>query len=342
MKKAEKAPAACGGAHAPRRARAGRRAWLAAAALCLVPALAGAAGTYPERAITMVVPFAPGGPTDVFARILAERLGQELGQPIIVVNRGGAAGNVGVATAARAPADGYTVLFGTASMAVAPSVYPSLAYDTFKDFQPVALLGSCPALVLVAPDGPSSIGQLVAKLKAEPDKYSYATSGYASATHLVTEFFNRKAGVKAFVVPYTGSGPAHQGMVSGLHLYTFETASSAMGLINSGTLKVIGIASAKRSAMLPDVPTIAEAGIPGVDASTWNMLFVPAHTPAAITQRLNAATNKVLSDPATAQKLQRLVIEVTSDSTPASSAAYMRSEIGRWADIVRITGIKAE
>ncbi|MES2183285.1 MAG: tripartite tricarboxylate transporter substrate binding protein [Pseudomonadota bacterium] len=342
MKKAEEGPAAGGGAHRPQRARMGRRACLASAALCLVPALAGAAGTYPERAITMVVPFAPGGPTDVFARILADRLGQELGQPIIVVNRGGAAGNVGVATAARAPADGYTVLFGTASMAVAPSVYPSLAYDTFKDFQPVALLGSCPALVLVAPDGPSSIGQLVARLKAEPDKYSYATSGYASATHLVTEFFNRKAGVKAFVVPYTGSGPAHQGMVSGLHLYTFETASSAMGLINSGTLKVIGIASARRSAILPDVPTIAEAGIPGVDASTWNMLFVPAHTPVAITQRLNAATNKVLSDPATAKKLQRLVIEVTSDSTPESSAAYMRSEIGRWADIVRITGIKAE
>lgn len=310
-------------------------------ALGAVPILAAAAG-YPERAINMVVPFAPGGPTDVFARILAKYLSQDLGQPIVVINRGGAAGNLGAASVAHAAADGYTVLFGTASMAVAPSVYTSLSYNALKDFQPVALVGSCPALVLVSPDGPSSIKELVAMLKSQPGKYSYATSGYASATHLVTEFFNRKAGVDAFVVPYTGSGPANQGMISKLHLYTFVTASSAMGLLTSGSLKVIGIASEKRSSILPDVPTIAEAGIPGVDASTWNMLFVPAQTPVEITRKLNVATNKVLADPRVVKILRSLVIDVTSDSTPESSLAYMHSETKRWADIVKFTGIKPQ
>ncbi|GAA0528639.1 Bug family tripartite tricarboxylate transporter substrate binding protein [Pigmentiphaga daeguensis] len=307
---------------------------------CAVPAGAGAQDAYPAHTISMTVPFAPGGPTDVFARILAERLGQELGQSIVVLNRGGAAGNIGVAQAARTAPDGYNLLFGTASIAVAPSVYKKLNYDALTDLQPVALLGSCPALVLVSPDGPNSVERLVSMLKAAPGKYSYATSGYASATHLVTGFFNHKAGIDAFVVPYTGSGPAHQGMIAKRHLYTFETASSAMPLVQGGTLKAIAIASDHRSPILPDVPTIEEAGISGVNASTWNMVFVPKGTPAGIVDKLNKAINKVLSDPATVTKLKGLAIEVTSDSTPASSEKYLKSEITRWADIARISGIQ--
>jgi len=309
--------------------------------LCTAPAFTAAAG-YPEKPITMIVPFPPGGSTDVFARILARYLSQELGQSIVVVNRAGAAGNIGTGIAARAAPDGYTVLLGTASITVAPSVYKSLSYDVSKDFQPVAFLGATPALVVVSPDGPASIKELVTMLKSQPDKYSYATTGYASATHLVTEFFNRKAGVNAFAVPYTGAGPANQAMISKLHLYTFVTASAAMGLISSGSLKVIAIASEKRSSVLPDIPTIAEAGIPGVDASTWNMLFVPSQTPIEITRKLNSATNKVLADPRVAKLLQGLAIDVTSDSTPESSTAYVQSEIKRWADIVKISGVKPE
>ncbi|WP_157792974.1 Bug family tripartite tricarboxylate transporter substrate binding protein [Bordetella genomosp. 8] len=305
-----------------------------------VAAASARADAYPQHTINKIVPFAPGGPTDVFARVLADKLGRQLGQSVIVLNRGGAAGNIGVAQAARETPDGYTILFSTASIAVAPSVYRKLAYDANKDLQPVALVGSCPALVLVAPDGPATIQQLVSTLKAAPGKYSYATSGYASATHLVTEFFNRQAGVDAFVVPYTGSGPAHQNMIAKRHLYTFETASSAMSLVRNGSLKAIGIAASHRSPELPDVPTIAEAGIHGVDASTWNMVFVPANTPMPIVDRLNKAINAALSDPATADKLKSLVIEVTADSTPASSAAYLKSEIDRWAGIVRTSGIK--
>jgi tripartite-type tricarboxylate transporter receptor subunit TctC len=312
----------------------------AASMACAVSGAAHAQDNYPDRSINMIVPFAPGGPTDVFARVLAERLGKELNQAIVVQNRGGAAGNIGVALASREAPDGYNLLFGTASIAVAPSVYKHLNYDALKDLQPVALVGSCPALVLVAPDGPSSIPRLVSMLKASPNKYSYATSGYASATHLVTEYFNRKADVDAFVVPYTGSGPAHQNMIAKRHLYTFETASSAMSLVKSGQLKAIAIAADHRSPVLPDVPTIAESGIKGVTASTWNMVFVPAKTPMPIVERLNKAINKVLSDPSTAEKLKSLAIEVSSDSTPASSEAYLKSEIGRWADIVKVTGIK--
>jgi len=323
-----------------RRVRHVVRLFCALTVACAASTVVRAQDGYPSHTISMIVPFAPGGPTDVFARILAERLGQELGQSIVVLNRGGAAGNIGVAQAARTAPDGYNLLFGTASIAVAPSVYKKLNYDALKDLQPVALLGSCPALVLVAPDGPDSIQRLVSVLKGAPGKHSYATSGYASATHLVTGFFNHQAGVDAFVVPYTGSGPAHQGMLAKRHLYTFETASSAMSLVQGGTLKAIAIASDHRSPILPDVPTIAEAGIPGVSASTWNMVFVPTGTPPAIVDKLNKAINKVLSDPATVTKLKGLAIEVTADSTPASSQKYLKSEISRWADIARIAGIQ--
>lgn len=319
-----------------------RLGWLVLSVVLAGAVPAFAADAFPERPITMVVPFAPGGPTDVFARILAKQLGKELGQPVVVLNRAGAAGNVGAGVVARAAADGYTVLFGTASMAVAPSVYSSLSYDALKDLQPVALVGSCPALVVVPGDGPASIKELVAKLKSQPGEHSYATSGYASATHLVTEFFNRRAGVKAFAVPYTGSGPANQAMLSKQHLYTFVTASSVMGILERGGLKVIGIASEKRSAILPDVPTIGEAGIAGVDASTWNMLFLPAQTPVEITRKLNLATNKALADPQVVKQLRTLVIDVTSDSTPESAAAYIRSEMKRWAGIVNTAGVKPQ
>jgi tripartite-type tricarboxylate transporter receptor subunit TctC len=320
----------------------GALALLAVSTYSVAAISADAIGSYPDHPITMIVPFAPGGSTDIFARIVGEKLGQELGAPIIIANRGGAAGNVGVATAARAPHDGYTILFGTASIAIAPAVYKSLNYDALADLLPVALVGSCPPLVLVAPDGPANIKELVALLKEHPGKYSYAASGYASATHLVTEYFNRKVRVDSFVVPYTGAGPANQGMISKLHLYTFETASAAMPLVHSGLLRAIAIASDTRSSILPNVPTIAESDIAGVNGSTWNMVFVPTHTSPAIVTKLNLAINKVLSDPQVAKRLVSLAVEVTSNSTPESSQEFLKSEIRRWATIVKVTGIKSE
>ncbi|HEY9281739.1 MAG TPA: tripartite tricarboxylate transporter substrate binding protein [Eoetvoesiella sp.] len=297
------------------------------------------ASTYPERAITMIVPFPPGGPTDVFARVLAQRLGEELNQSVIVDNRGGAAGNIGVAAAAKTHPDGYTILFGTASIAIAPSVYKTLAYDPLTDLLPVALVGTVPPIVLVPPNGPDNIQELVKLLKENPGQYSYATSGHATATHLVTELFNKYAKVNAIHVPYRGSGPAKQGLLSNLHLYTFETASSTMSVIKSGQLKPIGIAADKRSAILPDVPTIAEAGIAGVNGSTWNMVFVPAGTAPSIVKTLNTAVNKALLDAPTAKKLATLAVDTTTDSTPASAKQYLSDEIKRWKEIVKVTGV---
>ncbi len=297
---------------------------------------------YPDRPITMVVPFPPGGPTDVFARVVSDALSHELGKTIIIDNRGGAAGNIGVGIAAKAVPDGYTILFGTASIAIAPSVYKKLSYEPLRDLQPVALVGAVPAVVLVPPDGPRNIQELVGLLKSKPGEFSYATSGYATATHLITELFNKNAAVNALHVPYRGSGPAKQGMLSKLHMYTFETASSTVSVVNSGLLKAIAIAGEKRSPLLPELPTIVEAGIPGVVGSTWNMVFVPAGTDSAVTKRLNTAINTVLSNAEVKSKLAELAVDVTNDSSPDSAKSFLASEIQRWEKIVQATGVQPQ
>lgn len=295
---------------------------------------------YPDKPITLVVPYAPAGSADVFARILSQELGKELGQSIIVNNQAGAAGNVGAALVARSPSDGYTLLFGTAAIAIAPSVYKNLNYDAEKDLQAIALVGSSPALVLTTPAGPNTIDQLIAQVKAQPGVYSYAASGIGSATHIVAEYFNQKANIDAFAVPYKGAGPAKQGLMSDLHLYTFETASSAISLVKSGKLKAIALATDQRSPLLPNVPTIAESGIQGVSAGTWNMVLAPEKTPKFIIDKLNVAINKVLSNPMVAKKLHELVIDVNASSTPMSAEAYLKSETLRWKDLVSFSKVK--
>ena len=295
---------------------------------------------YPDKPITLVVPYAPGGPTDIFARILSQELGKELGQSLVVNNHAGAAGNIGTALVARSPADGYTLLFGTAAIAVAPAVYKNLQYDAEKDLQPIAIVGSCPAIILTSPTGPSTIEQLITLVRSQPGVYNYATSGIGSPTHIVTEYFNQKANLDAFAVPYTGSGPAKQGVMSNLHLYTFETASSALSLVKAGKLKPIALASDQRSPLLPNVPTIAESGIQGVNGSTWNMIFAPEKTPKFIIEKLNKAINKVLSNPTTIKKLNELAIDVNGSSTPMSSEAYLKSETLRWKELVNFSKVK--
>jgi len=289
---------------------------------------------YPDKPITLVVPYAPGGPTDIFARVLAQELGNELGQAIIIANNAGAAGNIGTSLVARAPADGYTLLFGTAAIAVAPAVYKNLNYDAEKDLQPIALVGSCPAIVLTSAGGPNSIGELISLVKSQPGKFNYATSGIGSPTHIVTEYFNQKANLDTFAVPYTGAGPAKQGVISNLHLYTFETASSALALIKSGKLKAIALASDRRSPLLPNVPTIAEYGLQGVNGSTWNMILAPAKTPKYIIEKLNHAINKSLTNPATVKRLNELAIDINAASTPNSAESYLKSETQRWKELV--------
>jgi tripartite-type tricarboxylate transporter receptor subunit TctC len=295
---------------------------------------------YPDKTITLVVPYAPGGSADVFARILGQELGKELDQSVIVNNHPGAAGNVGAALVARSPSDGYTLLFGTAAIAIAPSVYKTLNYDAERDLQAIALVGSSPALVITTPTGPNTIDQLIAQVRSQPGVFSYAASGIGSATHIVAEYFNRKANLDVIVVPYTGAGPAKQGLMSNLHLYTFETASSAITLVKSGKLKAIALASDQRSPLLPNVPTITESGIQGVSAGTWNMVFAPQKTPKFIIEKLNIAINKALSNPMAAKKLHELVIDVNASSTPMSSEAYLKSETLRWKELVSFSKVK--
>jgi len=295
---------------------------------------------YPDKSITLVVPYAPGGPTDIFARVLAQELSNEIGQAIIIANNAGAAGNVGTALVSRAPADGYTLLFGTAAIAVAPSVYKNLNYDAEKDLQAIAMVGSCPAVVLTSVSGPNTIDELITLVRLQPGKFNYATSGIGSPTHIVTEYFNQKANLDTFAVPYTGAGPAKQGVITNLHLYTFETASSALALIRSGKLKPIALASDRRSPILPNVPTIAEFGVLGVNGSTWNMIFAPTKTPKYIIEKLNRAINKSLSNSETVKRLNELAIDVNSSSTPTSAEQYLRSETQRWKELVNYSKVK--
>lgn len=309
---------------------------LAAVALAL-PAWA---DVYPNRPINMVVPFPPGGPTDVFARIFAAQVGKELSQTVIVDNRSGAAGNIGVSAAARSLPDGYTILFGTASIAIAPSMFSSLTYDPSKDLKPVAMVGAVPALLLVQPDGPKTVKEFVEELKRNPGKYSYATSGHGTATHLITELFARNAGVKVLSVPYRGSGPAQQALLAKTHLFTVETASSAMAMVRSGAMRPIAVASEKRSPALPTLPTLVESGFPNVIGSTWNMVFLPTDAPDAVAKKLNAAINKALSDPETRKKLADLAVDMNNESTPASAKAFLESEIQRWKSVVAASGIQ--
>ncbi len=295
---------------------------------------------YPDKPITLVVPYAPGGPTDIFARVLAQELSNEIGQSIIIANNAGAAGNIGTTLVARAPADGYTLLFGTAAIAVAPAVYKSLSYDAERDLQPIALVGSCPAVVLTSASGPNSISELISLVRTQPGKFNYATSGIGSPTHIVTEYFNQKANLDTFAVPYTGAGPAKQGVISDLHLYTFETASSALALIKSGKLKAIALASDRRSPVLPNVPTIAEYGVQGVNGSTWNMIFAPAKTLKYIVEKLNHAINKSLTNPAIVKRLNELAIDINAASTPSSAESYLKSETQRWKELVSYSKVK--
>jgi tripartite-type tricarboxylate transporter receptor subunit TctC len=300
------------------------------------------AASFPDHAITMIVPFPPGGPTDAFARILAQKLGQVTGQAIVVENSGGAGGNIGVAKAAKSAPDGYTILFGTVSVAIAPAVYKSLPYDPVKDLQPVAMVGIIPALLLVQPDAPGTLKGFVDFLHKNPGKYSYATSGFGTFTHLMTVEFNRAANVDTILVPYRGSGPAHQGLYAKLHLYTFEVATSGTSILATGRLKAIGITGTRRSPYLPDVPTFNEAGLKGVDQTAWTMVFVPPGTPAAITNQLNVAINKAMSDPEIKKKLAPLAVEVQTDSKPGPLKAFVAKEVQRWAKLVAISGLKPE
>ena len=309
----------------------------------LLPLAAEAQPAYPDKPVRVVVPFSAGGPTDTFARLVAKKLSDNLGQEFLVDNRPGAGGNLGTQMVAKSRPDGLTLVFVSASLAIAPSLYKALSFDPAKDLVPIALVGVAPMILVTNAEGPSTAKVLVEMAKTSPDRFSYASAGNGSATHLGGEAF--KAGNKIGVVhvPYRGTAPALLDVIAGRHLFIFDFIGPIKPYLGpGGKLKVLAIASEKRSDILPDVPTFAEAGLPSFVSSTWNMFLAPAGTPQPVLAKLHDALNRVLKDPEVTAQLRELGIAPVSDSTLDSTQAFLRDETKRWASVVKASGASVD
>lgn len=294
---------------------------------------------YPTKPITMVVPFPPGGPTDLVARVLAQKLGEQLGQNILVDNRGGANGNIGAQMVARAPADGYTLLYNTSSITLSPALYKSVSYDVQKDFAPVALVAVVPLALVAHPSIPANnVKEFVAYAKAHPGKLSYGSAGNGNVTHLGAFQFVQANGIDATHVPYKGSAPADVDLVGNQIQFMTDTVNSVMGFVRDKRLKMLAVTTAKRMSLFPDVPTLAESGMPGFEVGAWQGVMVPAGTPPAVVERLNAEIVKALKSPDVRERLALQGAEPLG-STPQEYGAYVKKELARWAGVVKATGV---
>lgn len=312
----------------------------AAAALCL-PMLARAQSAYPSQVIRLVAPFPPGGTVDILSRAFAEELARQVGQAVVVENRGGAGGTLGADLVARAPADGYTLLFGAVHHAIAQSVYRKLGYD-IRELTPIGILGRVNHAVIVPASLPvRNISELVSLLKAAPDKYSYATPGAGTMQHLMTEHFKAVTGTVMTQVPYRGSGPAMVDLIAGNTQVMFETMPSALQHIKAGKVRAIAVTATQRSEYLPAVPTVAESGVPNYDATSWYGLYAPARTPEAIVSKLNAALNAAFRNKAFTDAWTRLGAEPGGGSA-ADLAKLTASEVERWGAIARRANITVD
>jgi len=307
-------------------------------AMAAAPAFAQGGG-YPSKPITMVVPFPPGGPTDLVARVLAQKLSEQLGQNVLVDNRGGANGNIGAQLVAKAPADGYTLLYNTSSIALSPALYKSVSYDVQKDFAPVALVAVVPLALVTHPSVPANnVKEFVAYAKAHPGKLSYGSAGNGNVTHLGAFQFVQANGIDAAHVPYKGSAPADVDLVGGQIQFMTDTVNSVMAFVRDKRMKMLAVTTAKRMSLFPDVPTLAESGMPGFEVGAWQGVMVPAGTPAPVVERLNAEIVKALKAPDVRERLALQGAEPLG-STPAEYGAYVRKELARWAGVVKATGV---
>ncbi|ACP26565.1 conserved hypothetical protein [Sinorhizobium fredii NGR234] len=301
------------------------------------------AQSFPDRTITLVVPFAAGGSTDVVARIIAQKMSEDLGQQIVVQNVAGAGGNLGASNVARADPDGYTILMATvATHALNPLILKTKPYDPEKDFAPVSLLVIVPNVLVVNPELPAkSVQELLALLKASPDQYSYASSGNGTPLHLSGELFKTMAGVQMQHIPYKGSGPALNDVIGNQVPIMFDNLPSSSSHIKAGTLRALAVTTAERAPSFPDVPTIAESGIPGYETYTWNALFAPADTPQPVIARLNEAANKALADPAVKKRMGEFSAKIVG-STPEELAAHVKAELAKWTPVVRDANVQMD
>jgi tripartite-type tricarboxylate transporter receptor subunit TctC len=311
----------------------------ACALLATMPlALAG----YPDRIIKIVVPFAPGGGTDVIARTLAQEMAKDLGQSVIIENKPGAGTIVGTQAVATSEGDGYTLLMGTFANAVNPSLYAKLAYDQHRDLAPVALVARSFNIVVVNPKSEiKSIADLIAAARAEPDKLTYGTFGTGTSAHLAGELFKHMAKVNLTMVPYKGAAPAITDLIGGQIQVMFTTVASAASLIEAGKLRALAVTSAERSPAFPDLPTVSETGVPGYDAQAWYGLFAPAKTPPHIIERLNRAAAIAVQSEAF-KRLEKNEGLVMVAKPPEELDRYLRGEEERWRKVIQGAGIKAE
>jgi tripartite-type tricarboxylate transporter receptor subunit TctC len=327
-----------------KRTRSTRRTALALAATALLApcGTAWAQAGYPTRPITMVVPFPPGGPTDLVARVVAQKMSEQMGQPIVVDNRGGANGNIGAVAVAKAQADGYTLLYNTSSITLSPALYKSLSYDVLRDLAPVALTAVVPLALVVHPGVPANtVAEFVAYAKANAGKLSYGSAGNGNVTHLAAYQFVKALGIDATHIPYKGSAPADVDLAAGTIQFMTDTINSVIPFIKDKRIKLLAVTTGQRMSLFPDVPTLGETVMPGFEAGAWQGLMVPAGTPAAVVQRLNAEVNKALQSADVRAKLAVQGAEPLG-STAEQYGAYVRKELGRWSGVVKSTGITLE
>ena len=318
--------------------------WLARAACCalLAVGIAQAApveSPYPSKAIRFVIPFAPGGGTDIIARLVAQQLNEAMGEPVVADNRGGAGSTVGTDIVAKAPPDGYTMLLGNISLAFNAWLYRKLPYNALTDLSAVTMVAVQPNIVVVHPSVPGkSLKEFAEYARANPGRLSFASAGAGSGTHLAGEMLKDRLKLDMVHIPYKGTGPALTDLIGGQVQVMISTFASALPHVKSGRLRALGVTTAKRSPAAPDVPTLIEAGVPDYDYSTWYALFVPAGTPRAIVDKLNQTTRRVLASADIKQKFDAQGVEPWT-SSPAELAAYLRSETEKWGRIVRAAGI---
>jgi tripartite-type tricarboxylate transporter receptor subunit TctC len=301
------------------------------------------AQTYPSRPIRFVVPYPAGGPLDTVARLLAQKVSESVKQPVIVDNKPGAGGNIGAADVAKAPPDGYTLLMGAvATHAINPTLYASIPYDPIRDFTPIMQVASTPNVLVVNPSIPAStVKEFIAYAKANPNKLNFGSGSTGSAGHLAGELFKTMAGVEMTHIPYKGAAPAMTDLIGGQIQLMFDNLASSLAQVRAGKVKAIAVTTAKRTALAPDLPTIAESGLPGFDISTWFGIFAPGGIPKDVAARLHEEFARALAQPDVREKMLNLGAEPVG-STPEQFAAYIKAEADKYAGVIRASGAKAD
>ena len=302
----------------------------------------GSAQIYPVRPLRLIVAFAPGGSVDVVARVVGQKLGDNLGQQVVIDNRPGAAGNVSAEIAARAPPDGYTLYICSASLVANPSLYRKVAYDPIRDFAPVTLLASAQSVLVAHPGFPAkSVKELIALAKKSPGKINYASPGSGSSGHLTMELFKTMAGVDLVHVPYKVMSQLQGDVIAGQVPLAFSTIPGALPHIQAGRMLPLAVSGARRSPALPNVPTVAEAGVPGYEATTWYPILVPAGTPGSVVERLNTELNGIVRSPDMKERFQAMGIDAIG-STPEALAAHIKAELRKWEKVVQLSGARVD